>query len=344
MKYLEHGDLEGYLTDPMPENEGRTVTQQACNILILHKGPEWWIKIADFGISKRVENTALRTRIGTDAYLAPETKGKNFTFAIDIWAVGAIVFRMVSCRLPFLDDPALSDYVEGALPFPVVNGISQECSEFMVQTMKASPLKRPTSHRAMSHPWLRVADQVTTSVPVPAGKTGGLPLPELRTYKPSSQFQAYNLPTLNAERASTAPDIQAPEVLIPNIPVSSSASNHTHNNGTARKSIERTWPSLELRRKQTLKSNEYDDTVNRYPGAVTSLHFSIRGHRILSRTKNVFALWESGENEEFWCRGQQHIQARGVVRSIHVSQRGDKFTLRRQRPGEGKCDISERHL
>lgn len=65
------------------------------NILVLHKGPEWWVKVADFGISNRVGATALRTHVGTEAYLAPEVRGfmaagsdaeDTFSFAVDIWA------------------------------------------------------------------------------------------------------------------------------------------------------------------------------------------------------------------------------------------------------------------
>jgi serine/threonine protein kinase len=80
------------------------------NILVLHPTPNWWVKISDFGISKKVEGTALRTAIGTESYLAPEVRGfiadddnadGTFSLAVDVWAVGAIVFRMIAGQLPF---------------------------------------------------------------------------------------------------------------------------------------------------------------------------------------------------------------------------------------------------
>lgn len=38
------------------------------------RGPDWWVKVSDFGISKRVEEdlTALRTLTGALDFLAPE--------------------------------------------------------------------------------------------------------------------------------------------------------------------------------------------------------------------------------------------------------------------------------
>ena len=61
----------------------------------MYKGPDWWVKIADFGISKRATEglTALRTEIGTPAFTAPEVDGllqigegsdESYTHAVDI--------------------------------------------------------------------------------------------------------------------------------------------------------------------------------------------------------------------------------------------------------------------
>jgi serine/threonine protein kinase len=52
----------------------------AKNIFVAQMPPQskrWWVKIGDFGISKRVKNedTAFRTQTGTQYFQAPEIQG-----------------------------------------------------------------------------------------------------------------------------------------------------------------------------------------------------------------------------------------------------------------------------
>jgi serine/threonine protein kinase len=150
-------------------------------VLVLHKGSNWWVKIADFGISKRVDGTFLRTIIGTEAYLAPEVRGfcpadskegdeSIFSFAVDIWAVGAITFRMVTGRLAFPPGRMLLDYVDGRSPFPIEESTSPEYAKFVMETMAASPRQRPTSQRALSYKWIQMEEILMPSLdtkPIP---------------------------------------------------------------------------------------------------------------------------------------------------------------------------------
>ncbi|SPO01933.1 uncharacterized protein DNG_04606 [Cephalotrichum gorgonifer] len=125
MEYLDRGDLHGYLNRTFPESEAFAITRQLLeglsfmheagfahsdlkpkNILVQTPGPHWWIKIGDFGISKRIrDSSGLKTAIGTEDYMAPEVKGifpkavmgaPSYTVAVDIWAVGLIAWRMIT--------------------------------------------------------------------------------------------------------------------------------------------------------------------------------------------------------------------------------------------------------
>jgi serine/threonine protein kinase len=136
------------------------------NILVLNRGPNWWIKIADFGISKRIEGTALRTVIGTEAYLAPEVRGiytadcneddeHIFSLAVDIWAIGAITYRMYTGRLAFPTGRQLFNYVVRGSPFLIDESMSSECIEFVTATMAASPRSRPTPQQALFYKWIQ---------------------------------------------------------------------------------------------------------------------------------------------------------------------------------------------
>ncbi len=134
------------------------------------------VKISDFGISKQVEGTSLRTVIGTPSYLAPEVSGvlskdgdrneaKTFSLAVDIWAVGAVVFRAATGRLIFQSPRDLVDYVDSRVPFPVDPSIGPECNRFIAALMDASPRKRPTAELALGDPWLQVHGSESHKMP-----------------------------------------------------------------------------------------------------------------------------------------------------------------------------------
>ena len=127
------------------------------------------MKISDFGISKRIGGTDLRTRTGTEGYLAPEVygfyppgdpalggadAGKTFSLAIDIWSMGAIIFRMVTGRVPFRNAGELSRYVSSGTPVLADSLMGSDCTQLVLEALNASPQKRPTAQQAQESPWI----------------------------------------------------------------------------------------------------------------------------------------------------------------------------------------------
>ncbi|KAK3344206.1 kinase-like domain-containing protein [Lasiosphaeria hispida] len=199
MQYLEQGDLQKYLNKPFPESEAREIASQLveglnfmhrnkyahrdlkpANILVFQLEPKWWVKIGDFGISKRAPEgmTQLKTSIGTRDYMAPEvlfssrptTPGESsasaqpsYTFAVDMWALGEICVRLIT------ENPAFSDLVELLTyckikpeRFPPDDslegkGASDECRDFVRQLMIIKPDSRLKAEDAAYHPWIQVA-------------------------------------------------------------------------------------------------------------------------------------------------------------------------------------------
>merc|ERR1740117_2684266 len=63
------------------------------------------IKIIDFGLSKCMTEPVAQSFLGTRGYLAPEMlQRRNYTKAVDTWALGVIVFVLLCGCLPFDDD------------------------------------------------------------------------------------------------------------------------------------------------------------------------------------------------------------------------------------------------
>ena len=58
------------------------------------KSPDAEIKIADFGLSKMVEeDTMLKTACGTPGYVAPEVlKCEGYGTPVDVWSIGVILY------------------------------------------------------------------------------------------------------------------------------------------------------------------------------------------------------------------------------------------------------------
>ena len=103
------------------------------------EGPNWWVKIGDFGVSKRIsaEQTALRTQIGTLKFQAPEMLGlvdeeeetTEYTNTVDIWALGCVVCLALAQTMPFARPRALTNYCDGRSQFPSEPLIAKDVSK-----------------------------------------------------------------------------------------------------------------------------------------------------------------------------------------------------------------------
>ncbi|KAJ4408217.1 hypothetical protein N0V85_004265 [Neurospora sp. IMI 360204] len=133
------------------------------NILVDAPGPEWKVKLANFGIARNVAGLTLSTLythyIGTYGYIAPELVFESpdaYTAAADIWALGAVVFCMYTGAPPFEQPKHLLEYRAGTRGFPAeMLGLSTGlCINFILGTMHANPRQRLDMYETMEHEWL----------------------------------------------------------------------------------------------------------------------------------------------------------------------------------------------
>ena len=125
MEYLVGQTLDEVMqhTKPMPEDEALRVVSRVCDALdYLHKHEvvhrdlkpqnimlcnDGSLRIMDFGIakaasSKRITFGGFSPTLGTPDYMAPEqVKGQRGNERTDIYSLGAILYEMVTGRLPF---------------------------------------------------------------------------------------------------------------------------------------------------------------------------------------------------------------------------------------------------
>src|SRR5437588_553869 len=82
------------------------------NILL---GDEQRVYLADFGLAKGIDKqerdiTQTGCLIGTPEYMAPELAEEPFSTSCDIYALGVLLYQMLTGRVPFTGSTALSVY------------------------------------------------------------------------------------------------------------------------------------------------------------------------------------------------------------------------------------------
>ncbi|KAG0123956.1 kinase-like domain-containing protein [Tuber indicum] len=186
MEYFERGDLRRRLNKPLPEDVVQRITEQVLNglqvmhengiahrdlkpdnIFVVSTSPVW-VKLGDFGISKRIHNdTAYRSRVCTDYYAAPEVLGIDstsetsiYTNAVDMWSLGCVVYELLQGARLFcsLGDIISYYYKKGNLLAEKLSKPTTPISEtgkWLIQALvDIDPEGRPSAVKAASHVWL----------------------------------------------------------------------------------------------------------------------------------------------------------------------------------------------
>ncbi|KAK7143430.1 hypothetical protein R3I93_014553 [Phoxinus phoxinus] len=117
------------------------------------------IKVADFGFSKRVKNhnQALDTFCGSPPYAAPELfKDDSYIGPpVDVWAMGVLLFFMVTGTLPFRADTVAKlrqSVLDGAYVLPT--WVSAPCQRLIRGILKPEPLERCALDQMLGCEWL----------------------------------------------------------------------------------------------------------------------------------------------------------------------------------------------
>ena len=134
--------------------------------MVVQGSPNWWIKLGDFGLSKRVtDDSEFKTFAGSQGYIAPEIQGLTssqtntlvYTKAVDIWAVGTLLHRMIAGRVPFSSFYQLLQYIQGQdrdlSSFQDLN-VGAQCKDLVRGMLMVNPQDRPTASQALKHEWM----------------------------------------------------------------------------------------------------------------------------------------------------------------------------------------------
>lgn len=153
------------------------------NILMSSKEPtsSGFVKLADFGsagpasTSTPTATNPMLDDIGTSAYLPPELLESGLcTAACDMWALGCVLYIVLSGAHPFdLDGTASDAEVEErvkrmpvAFDFAAWTHVSADAKDLISQLLHKDPSRRLTADQLLTHPWI-VSCAAATATRVP---------------------------------------------------------------------------------------------------------------------------------------------------------------------------------
>eukprot|EP00929_Paragymnodinium_shiwhaense_P111612 TRINITY_DN7992_c0_g1_i5.p1 TRINITY_DN7992_c0_g1~~TRINITY_DN7992_c0_g1_i5.p1 ORF type:complete len:776 (-),score=223.67 TRINITY_DN7992_c0_g1_i5:112-2439(-) len=131
-----HRDVKGdnYLTDR------KDITDQGCRVLM-----------SDFGTAVKLTTPQqrLKSSCGTKIYWPPEFYAGNYSFKVDVWAMGVIMYGLCDGRFPFKGE---QDAKNKMVKLP--SSIPALCVEFVLKCLEKDEKKRFSGADMVAHPWI----------------------------------------------------------------------------------------------------------------------------------------------------------------------------------------------
>ncbi|KXS12506.1 kinase-like protein, partial [Gonapodya prolifera JEL478] len=148
------------------------------NVLMCSPDPtDFSIKLADFGSASLPTPRRRHSHIGTVAYMAPEYfAGHPYDEKVDCWAVGVLMYMLLSLTSPFGNDDntpgaAEAEQVEritrgdfAPLSGPAWASKSDASKDLIRRLLQVDPNERLSAAEAMDHPWFDVSGYCVGSV------------------------------------------------------------------------------------------------------------------------------------------------------------------------------------
>ncbi|SCV01962.1 LAME_0G19680g1_1 [Lachancea meyersii CBS 8951] len=172
LEYCSQGSLRDLIKrGPVDENECRAYIKQTLHGLrylheqgVIHRDIKAAnllldghnvVKLADFGVSTRVNSLAM-TYAGSPNWMAPEVMmGQGATTVSDIWSLGATVVEILTGNPPF------HNLVNEAACYAIVHDVylppkslSSTCRKFMRACFQKIVFQRPTAQDLLKYDWI----------------------------------------------------------------------------------------------------------------------------------------------------------------------------------------------
>ena len=125
------------------------------------------LKIGDFGLITKLNNIKdrKRTNCGTLFFMAPEVINpgeKGYSFEVDIWSIGVIMYNLLTGEYPFFDNSQdnimkiKNNILNVNYTFPTSQTISDISKDLIKQILVKDPKKRPGLNQILYHDFFHI--------------------------------------------------------------------------------------------------------------------------------------------------------------------------------------------
>jgi hypothetical protein len=199
-----------------------------------------YVKIGDYGLSKAMsasQHSGQTMTVGTVHYMAPEIGLGRYDRSIDIYAMGAVLFEMITGQVPYLGASAGEILMKHMSSEPNVQGIEEPFATVIKKAMARDPALRYQTVQEMVEAVFgadhvresvsgfspgdlsMVAQRVAARVTVGVGGSSGPPMPPAPPPAPDSwQNAAFAERPNRVAGLATPPPLPMPELPSPVVP------------------------------------------------------------------------------------------------------------------------------
>ena len=141
------------------------------------------IKVGDYGLSKFISAThrgGHTESVGTFHYMAPEIGRGQYGREIDIYALGIVLFEMLTGQVPFDGESCHEIIVKHLTAEPDLSGVAEPYRSAIAACLQKDPAKRPANvtellnmlgmtagrEPTQTHPVAPIADREAESIPI----------------------------------------------------------------------------------------------------------------------------------------------------------------------------------
>jgi serine/threonine protein kinase len=217
MPYIEHGTLSKRLAQgPLSQEEAGNIFIQVAGALqfahdlgILHRDikpsnillrEDNFAYLGDFGLAKKIDHESSITQtgcmIGTPEYMAPELAEKSADQSSDIYALGIVLYQMLTGQVPFKGVSPLATFWKHIQEFPAppsqINpAITQPIEEVVMRALEKNPRHRFPTVKAMASAYEQALASSKEGQLVPVIDSILLPQPSQRIVRLPKKISTY---------------------------------------------------------------------------------------------------------------------------------------------------------